>query len=699
MSDTEIAERAGLDALAYVTLFKTALKIFGASFLYCVIIELPVNVTANYYAEFNQQPSVAGDPDRQLQFSNFDKMSMGNVDKGSPRLWTHVIAAYWVAFSCYFILYTIYKNMSHLRAQFLSSFGARATVRQYAVLVTDIPASETDRHSQVDSFFHRLHPRTYERAQVITKLSEVDKKYKEKEKVRRKLAHAEAVYAEAQKKDSEKAKRPQHKTGFLGLVGEKVDTIDWCQKRLAELGPELAEERRKTVNERTIDAALVFFNSRAVATMAAQSAHARKAESWQTQFAPEPRDVIWANLGVSWWERFARQSIVYGITFLIIFFYMIPITIVSGFSTLDNLRQFAPFLDPVFDIGAVRAILQGFLPQLALLIFLAILPKLLFFLTKREDLTSLSHADRGTAGKFYYFMVFNVFLGVTVAGSAFGQLKQMTTNPTGIVDLLGSSIPQQATFFITYIALRGFIGYGLALSQLIRVVIYLVKLKFTVKTEEDKREAWAPGSFFYGKNVPKDLLIVLLGLCYAVISPIIIPFCIVYFGLGYIINKNQALNVIVPEYESGGRMYPHIHKRFVASLFIAQLTLLGYMGIMKFTYTPVMIPLPVLTVVFHLFTKKCLETRFTATPIEVAIQVSWFSDVFGGLGNGGVVEMLGHLQEVSEEPTVSEVAAAYTPECMGGIEDVEASFSTAAPASSREYETVLLNGGNGKVIA
>jgi hypothetical protein len=51
---------------------------------------------------------------------------------------------------------------------------------------------------------------------------QVDKTYKEKEKVRRKLAHAEAVYAEAQKKDTEKAKRPQHKIGFLGLVGEKV---------------------------------------------------------------------------------------------------------------------------------------------------------------------------------------------------------------------------------------------------------------------------------------------------------------------------------------------------------------------------------------------------------------------------------------------------------------------------------------------
>lgn len=54
-------------------------------------------------------------------------------------------------------------------------------------------------------------------------------------------------------------------------------------------------------------------------------------------------------------------------------------------------------------------------------------------------------------------------------------------------------------------------------------------------------------------------------------------------------------------------------------------------------------------------------------------------------------------QEVSEEPSIQEVMAAYTPECMAGEnEDVESSFSSAKPPS-REHETASLNGGNGKV--
>ncbi|EFI27929.1 hypothetical protein CC1G_14420 [Coprinopsis cinerea okayama7 len=41
------------------------------------------------------------------------------------------------------------------------------------------------------------------------------------------------------------AQRPTHKLGFLGLWGEKVDTIDWCRKEIAECTKLLEEGRAK----------------------------------------------------------------------------------------------------------------------------------------------------------------------------------------------------------------------------------------------------------------------------------------------------------------------------------------------------------------------------------------------------------------------------------------------------------------------
>lgn len=40
-------------------------------------------------------------------------------------------------------------------------------------------------------------------------------------------------------------KRPQHKTGFLGLFGQKVDTIEWCRAEIATCNKILEEGRRE----------------------------------------------------------------------------------------------------------------------------------------------------------------------------------------------------------------------------------------------------------------------------------------------------------------------------------------------------------------------------------------------------------------------------------------------------------------------
>jgi hypothetical protein len=92
----------------------------------------------------------------------------------SARLWTHAIASYFVAFTAYYFLWANYKKISDLRARFLGGV-TRAAPRQYAVLVTDIPpeVDAKNRHSQVDSFFRRLHPGSFESVQVISKFAKV----------------------------------------------------------------------------------------------------------------------------------------------------------------------------------------------------------------------------------------------------------------------------------------------------------------------------------------------------------------------------------------------------------------------------------------------------------------------------------------------------------------------------------------------
>jgi len=87
---------------------------------------------------------------------------------------------------------------------------------------------------------------------------------------------------------------------------------------------------------------------------------------------------------------------------------------------------------------------------------------------------------------------------------------------------------------------RFFVGYGLELSRLIPLFIFHLKRKYLCKTEDEVKAAWAPGDLGYGTRVPNDMLIATVVLCYSVMAPLIIPFGVAYFALGWLIAKNQV---------------------------------------------------------------------------------------------------------------------------------------------------------------
>ncbi|MCO5597753.1 hypothetical protein L7F22_051834 [Adiantum nelumboides] len=92
------------------------------------------------------------------------------------------------------------------------------------------------------------------------------------------------------------------------------------------------------------------------------------------------------------------------------------------------------------EIWVIKAILQAFLPRLALIVFLTLSPILLLKLSQAEGIPVQSHVVRGAARKYFYFSVFNVFLGVTIAGSLFDTLNDLINNPKLIISLLSKSL-------------------------------------------------------------------------------------------------------------------------------------------------------------------------------------------------------------------------------------------------------------------
>ncbi|PKU69353.1 CSC1-like protein ERD4 [Dendrobium catenatum] len=632
-TEADIVASAGVDAAVYLIFLSSVLGIFVLSGLLLLPVLLPIAVTDHAYKSLLETNSNS-------TFNNLDKLAMGNVHAKSSRLWAFLLANYWVSFVTFYVLWKSYKHVSDLRAATRSSQAVRP--EDYAVLVRDIPADlqGQSRKEQVDSYFRALHPDTFYKSMVVTDNKQANKIWEELEGYKKKLARADVVFAESKTTSNPEGTRPNNKTGFLGLIGEKVDTINYCNEKINELAAKLEIEQKETLKDKQQAAALVFFTSRAAAVSASQTLHAQMVDTWTVTEAPEPRQLIWKNLTKKFFERQIWQYVVYGIVFLTVVFYMIPIAAISAFTTLQNLRKYLPFLKVIINQKAVKTILEAYLPQLALIIFLALLPALLLFLSKAEGIPSQGHVIRAASGKYFYFIVFNVFLGVTIGGTLFASLKIITKTPKKIVNLLADSLPPNATFFVTYVALQFFVGYGLELSRLVPLIIFHLKKKYLCKTEAEVKEAWAPGDFGYATRVPSNMLIMMVVFCYSVISPIIIPFGAVYFGLGWLIARNQALNVYVPSYESYGRMWPHIHSRIVASLIIFQVLMFGYLGLKKFYYAPLMIPLIILSFIFAYTCNKRFYQSFFNTPLETA------------------------YKDTKETPNLDSVYAAYIPPCL-----------------------------------
>lgn len=271
---------------------------------------------------------------------------------------------------------------------------------------------------------------------------------------RKKLNRAEVVFSGSKTASKPEGLRPTNRTGFLGLVGKKVDTINFCNEKIKELEPKLEAEQKVTLREKQLNAAIVVFNSMSAAVSASQTLHAQLVDAWTVSEAPEPRQLLWYNLPKRFYERKVRSLIVYGIVFLAVVFYMVPIGFISAFTTLANLKKYLPFIKSVVDIPAVKSVLEAYLPQIALIVFLALLPKFLLFLSRAEGISSESHVVRAASGKFFYFIIFNVFLGVTIGGTLFSSLKQIEKDPNSIIPLLGSNLPKSATFFLTFVALK-----------------------------------------------------------------------------------------------------------------------------------------------------------------------------------------------------------------------------------------------------
>ena len=389
----------------------------------------------------------------------------------------------------------------------------------------------------------------------------------------------------------------QLKTGWMGILGPKVEAIPYWREEAEKGEDKLRRQQALTTSMRPSSSAFVVFKSRRVSSVAGRTNLSVEGNEWQLHAAPQPSDVIWSNLELRADERSLRSHVGTLLWLLLIVFLYIPVGFMASLTSLPALVKFAPFLRGPVQNEWFNGFLSSLLPGLGLRIILWCVPPLLSLLGRLEGAVARSAVHFQAATRFFHILLFNVFLGYTFTGTLFSQLQIILDHPQKLVEILGKSIPAQSSFFITYTVISGVLFFLELLRIPIPMAIYIFRLLTLGKGVVIEEKKWDQGGILYHVFMPYQNLVICFGVVFAVIAPLILPFCLLYSIIGFFVWKHQIMYVYSYPYQTGGLLWPKFVDHVLVALLVAQLTAIGEFGLKEgFYQAGWAVPLPFITV-------------------------------------------------------------------------------------------------------
>lgn len=172
--------------------------------------------------------------------------------------------------------------------------------------------------------------------------------------------------------------RPYHRP--LGNYGRRVDTIRWTRSRLRQLNLNIFRVRRQVRRGDgvTIPSAFIEFDTQEHAQAAHQIlAHHRPLQMSSRMLGIRPDEIVWSSLRMPWWERIIRRFLVITLVVVAVIFWSIPSAIIGMISNISFLSRI-PFLSWLEQLPPIiLGFLQGFVPAMALSLWMAATPAML----------------------------------------------------------------------------------------------------------------------------------------------------------------------------------------------------------------------------------------------------------------------------------------------------------------------------------
>ncbi|RID47086.1 hypothetical protein BRARA_I03712 [Brassica rapa] len=536
--EDDILRRHGLDALVLMRLFKFGIKFFMLCSLLGVALLLPVD----YYSE--------SDLPTRKEYS-MDAFTISNITRGSNKLWVHFSCLWFISFYALFLLYKEYKEILVKRLQQMRELSHRAD--QFTVLVRQVPVcpEHNTRSCGVDHFFSKHHPFSYHSHQMLYDGRDIEYLLGKQKKLKKELE---------ENRDTEEHKH-----------------ISISEEKFREFAHKVSHLQSETMlREKELPVAFVIFKSRRSAALVAQTQQHSNPLELITEMAPEPRDVSWRNLAIP--QQILplnKIGVILAAAALTIFF-AIPVTAVQGIAKYEKLKKWFPPAMAVEFIPGLSSVVTGYLPSAILKGFMYIVPYAMLGMAYLGGSISKSKEEIKACNMVFYFLMGNVFFLSVISGSLLDEIGEYFTHPRDIPSHLAAAVSAQGEFFMTYILTDGLSGFSLEILQLGLITFDIIRSCTYGRAKENNTYLF---SFPYFRVIPTVSLSILIGMIYAVVAPLMLPFLVGYFCLGYIVYFNQMEDVYEMTYDTCGCFWPIIHHYIFVSIILMQVTMVGLFGL------------------------------------------------------------------------------------------------------------------------
>jgi len=376
--------------------------------------------------------------------------------------------------------------------------------------------------------------------------------------------------------------------------------------------------------------AFVTFKSRETACEAVNGVLTQEHYGISVAAAPNPFDILWYNVHVSKEQYEIRHSIADTAIIFGAFFWSFFVAFISTSANLDSISRIWPYLEEYKNNNpSGYALVNNYVAYILLFIIIAILPLIFDVVARKYECVKCeSRVQESIMNRFFYYQLANVVVSITALTVQI-NIDDIINDPGSIIALLGDALPQVSLYFAGFMTLNAFMMIPLELLETWPLIYFSLVVYFTDKKKATRRElrtkAFSDFPMLYGWVYPMQLLSFMIMTTYSCISPFLMPFCSVYFGLSYLMYKYQLLFVYVNKYQTGGYFWYSIFSKSMISLIGGVLVLLAYI-ILKATSNQIqgatvngplycLLPLPI----FILYFWRDCENRFKNHSKEISL--------------------------------------------------------------------------------